>query len=339
MPPTKLTIHPPKQTSSSTDPLLQQPPPASTIWSENNGYPSANTGTTSPVAPAYSPITPKTQPAFPATYPPLPQNAPLETLNSASTDGRGYQPSGAIAPNVQYIPHPAPQPFSSEDSSDAIALRAAISTLQFQRKKAQEDIKALEDVRKRALDEPELFKSELAAGRLKEQKPKIGDLQNILDQGDSDEEEEDKEAVSGAAAEDEQDVMLESEDAVNSQMTSDPTVSTSAQPTSRRDEAAPFSRIPGPQNVVRMPHINWEKYHIQGEALDRMHEQQRRWPGTFEYGQERGREFTVAAPYNPWLDAVDGQQDRRKDSVATPGALMTPTVSEHPMETRRSKNQ
>jgi hypothetical protein len=310
-----LTIKPPRQNSN---PPPQLPPLAPAI--PPNGNPS-EAGPPSPVAPDYSPITPKAKPALPATYPPL---------FSDSENGHPSQPSSAIAgvavPQAEFIPEPAPQPFSGEDAADAIALRAAISSLQFQKKKAQDDLRALEKIKQKALDEPELFKSELAAGRLKEQKPRIADLQSILDHESSDD--DDEEVVLGASMDDAE--------------PKGPNTSSPDPDTVMKEDKPPFGRIPGPQNVVRMPYINWDKYHITGEPLDSMHEQQRKWPGNFAYGQDRGREYTVAAPYSPWLDSVDGQRWDRNDSMgmATPPTAVTPTttVSEHPMETRRRTN-
>ena len=296
------------------------------------------------MAPEFSPITPRAQPVFPATYPPPPQSASEAGFN-IDRNVHSSQFQDSIAPTAQYIPQPAPQPFSSQDATDAIALRAAISSLQFQKKKAQDDIKALEKIKKRALDDPGLFKSELASGRLNEQRPKVGDLQAILDQADSDDEEED--AVLGALDEGDSGRLNSLQHVVPTSEAKDseslqPASSSSAQPnTLKNDDSAPFGHIPGPQNVVRMPYVNWDKYHVSGEPFDSMHEQQRRWPGSTAYGQDRGREQAVAAPYSPWLDSLDGQQrwemDRRNDSVTTPTTAVTPTVSEHPMETRRSK--
>lgn len=309
--PSKLTINPPQHDNISDAQTQILHEAAAAASAQESTTTTSNVGSTSPVAPAFSPITPKAQPTFPASYPLPSQDAPFGAFNSLDANiqpqSQPQQDTASIAP-AQYIPPPPPPPFSSEDSTDAIALRAAISSLQFQKQKAAEDIRALEGLRKKALGEPELFRSELAAGRLKEQKPTVGDLRAILDH-ESDEDDDD-DAMAGAETDDEKD-------------------------------AAPFERIPGPQNVVRMPHVNWEKYHIHGEALDRMHEQQRKWPGSFDYGQDKGREFSIAAPYSPWLDSVEGQQHDRKDSLAMSGGVMTPTtVSEHPMETRKgAKNQ
>ena len=281
------------------------------------------------------------------TYPPLIQDA-ANTAFSTDTYGPTTQHDRPVAPPAEYISPPPPQPFSSEDATDAIALRAAISSLQFQKKKAQDDIRALEKIRKQALDDPEVFKNELAAGRLNERKPQIGDLRAILDQADSDSEDGDGEHARLGASADDEEVSNGAQETtklveIPDSQPSRPTTSSSTRPPqTNAHNPPPFDSIPGPQNVVRMPYINWEKYHISGDALDSMHEQQRRWPGNFAYGQDRGREHVVAAPYSPWLDSLDGQQrwdvESRKDSIATP--VVTPTVSEHPMETRRGgRNQ
>ena len=266
----------------------------------------------------------------------------------ASTQPMTQVPQPVVRP-AEYIPQPSPQPFSSEDSTDAIALRAAISALQFQKKKAQDDLRTLQATKQHALDNPQQFRDALAAGRLKEHRPQFGGVQAIFDQAESDDDEE--RAALGADAEDE--VMQDGDDEASARplevpdsQPSRPSTSSGKQPEAPpQAKPADFSQIPGPQNVVRMPHINWEKYHIVGEPLDRMHEQQRRWPGSsFAYGQDKGREYAVAAPYSPFYDQLEGRDANgsRKDSVAPSHALATPTgtVSEHPMETRRSsKNQ
>ena len=245
------------------------------------------------------------------------------------------EPKPAIAP-TQFIPQPPPQPFSGEDSTDAIALRAAISSLQFQKKKASDDIRTLEKTRRQALDDPTRFKEELAAGRVQEKKLIAGDVRAILD-AESDEDDLEDEVMADATAgaertDDMEDVKVpEIPDSQPSRPTTSDGKFESIPPITKKPAKPPFNTIPGPQNVVRMPHINWDKYHITGEPLDRMHEQQRRWPGSTAYGTDRGREFSVAAPYSPWQDSLDGQQDR-KDSG---GSFADGTGSEHPMETRR----
>jgi hypothetical protein len=69
-----------------------------------------------------------------------------------------------------------------------------------------------------------------------------------------------------------------------------------------------FPAIPQPQNVVRCPPINWEKYHIVGQPLDKLHEEQKKWPGQPEPPRTqlgaRAPPHAVAAPYSPFTDGI-----------------------------------
>ena len=69
-----------------------------------------------------------------------------------------------------------------------------------------------------------------------------------------------------------------------------------------------FVDIPAAQNVVRCPPINWAKYHIVGESLDKLHDEQRKrpTPGQPHTDEESSRApvHVVAAPYNPWIDKL-----------------------------------
>jgi hypothetical protein len=99
-----------------------------------------------------------------------------------------------------------------------------------------------------------------------------------------------------------------------------------------------------------MPPVNWNKYGIVGEPLERIHAQQTKFPASPPFAQ---REHAIAAPYSPFLDRLDTtmtttpqqqqqqqQQrpfdaDRRDSAAATPIAPGSSSISEHPMETRR----
>lgn len=354
-----LILKPPRKSSSSPRQNTASPPQAAFTFSApppQSIQQNAFTTTTYEQSPAFSPITPHAAPLLPVparrddSSRVVPPSADVPIM--AANEQQPPAARSAIAP-AEYMPQPPPQPFSNEDSLDAIALRAAISALQFQKKKAQEDIRSLETMKKAAVEHPRRFKEALVAGRLREQRPQFGGLQALLDAAESDSEEEgveDQGHAAGVSEERASDEVMDDgssrprEAEVPDSQPSRPTTASSSkgQPT-WQDPPPDFSRMPGAQPVVRMPHINWEKYHIVGEGLDQLHEQQRRWPGsTFAYGQERGREYSVAAPYSPFYDTVGGQGQGaghgRKDSVATSNALPTPTgtVSEHPMETRRS---
>lgn len=267
---------------------------------------------TSPTSPEFSPITPKVDPIIPAqvassasSHEANDSHAPTELQVEAP-----QAPQSAIAP-TQYIQQPPPQPFSSAESSDGLALKAAISSLQYQRQKAQDDLRSLDQIRSLALADPESFARDLAAGRLKEKRHNFGSLDDVVDAQSA--------QASGA------DIAQAGAGGGSSQS---------------RD-------IPGPQNVVRMPHINWDKYHVVGEALDSLHEQQRRWPGSPPFQQDRGREAAVLAPYSPFQDLVDGQTQHsrnssdtsKKDSLTSTSVIATPTTLEHPYETRRTSSK
>ena len=84
---------------------------------------------------------------------------------------------------------------------------------------------------------------------------------------------------------------------------------------------AKFAPLPRPQNVFRMPPINWAKYHVVGDSLDKMHEEQRARPTLGQPGQPNQPDsgppappYVMAAPYSP---LKEGSQDQ------------------HPMQTRK----
>lgn len=95
----------------------------------------------------------------------------------------------------------------------------------------------------------------------------------------------------------------------------------SSEKTGASEEETLPDEIPVPQNVVRMPPINWAKYHIVGEPLDKMHDEQRRrpscgkprlerpvvgeGPGLGEVPAQRAPEHVLAAPYRPLVDKLE----------------------------------
>lgn len=78
---------------------------------------------------------------------------------------------------------------------------------------------------------------------------------------------------------------------------------------SESGKSSRFGKIPNPQNVVRMPPINWAKYQIVGEPLDKMHEEQLHRPAPGEPRREepaqRAPEHLLASPYRPLVDKLD----------------------------------
>lgn len=339
-----LTIKPPRPPS---EPTGVAPQPAT-----------SNDGSSSPVAPAYSPITPKVQPVLPAVghgdngfdVPPVPpadtdadmihhdlpvehsyEHVPHHTLG-----GKAPIPPPPVSniPETPYMPEPPPQPFSSEDSTDAIALRAAISALQFQKQKAQGDLQALDALKKQAMQDPERFRRELVSGGLKEQRHNFGAIRDVLDAPAEDGDDND-EVMLGAQ---------EEVDSADSRGGAEPDSQLSSQTSPLKQSTSkqsPFPPIPGPQDVVRMPPLNWEKYNIVGDPLDALHEQQRRWPGSAPGADYRGREHSVAAPYSPFLDNLDSQAQQQPQSARNGSQGTAPVApgADQAMETRRtSKN-
>lgn len=80
--------------------------------------------------------------------------------------------------------------------------------------------------------------------------------------------------------------------------------------TEPRDLSVPdLGTLPEPQNVVRMPPINWAKYQIAGASLDKMHEEEQRRPSISEPRRDeyvqRAPEYTLASSYRPLVDKLE----------------------------------
>ena len=145
--------------------------------------------------------------------------------------------------------------------------------LQIQRQQALRDLKTLEQQKGVALSDPEGFAAAVKDGRVRSR-----EVRGVgpYEEGE-DEGEDDEEEEEGA----------------------------------REKESG--MEIPGSQNVVRAPPINWAQYHIVGESLDKLHEEQRRRPvGGEPVGEEdlrpkereRAPEYVLAKPYDPFVDKL-----------------------------------
>ncbi|KAK3063282.1 hypothetical protein LTS18_001687 [Coniosporium uncinatum] len=92
------------------------------------------------------------------------------------------------------------------------------------------------------------------------------------------------------------------------------------------DEPSPppskFGAMPAPQNIVRMPAINWAKYNVVGESLDSLHEEQRRYPTLGTPARDghpssppnpnvRAPEHHIAKPYDPMTDKPERPAPKR----------------------------
>lgn len=208
--------------------------------------------------------------------PPYSPITPVMSSTSLFENTAGYQyasPQEALQP-------PPLIPISESENPDAIALRAALSILQIQRQQALRDMKKLEQQKKAAVANPEGFATDVFEGKVKS----ISGSGLVVTPT--------SEIEHKASADDFQDSALDSD-------------SDDERPLR---EGPKFDNIPGPQNIVRMPPVNWAKYHIVGESLDKLHEEQRTrpTPGQPRRNEELSRapEHVIAAPYNPWADKV-----------------------------------
>lgn len=200
-----------------------------------------------------------------------------------------------------------------------MALRAAIALLQVQRERCRRDIRDLDRVRGEALRDPGGFVDVLRERGEKRKKQRR--MRDVLgptlrgfrpdDAGESkDEEREVKDTQSDGS-----EVRPPSSESSESDSESED---------SGKKAEERFPPLPEPQNIFRCPPINWTKYHISGEPLDRMHEEHRARPMLGEpevNGSGRPAPYVLAAPYSPFRDV---------------GGI----GGEHPMQTRKgSKKQ
>ncbi|KAM0343367.1 hypothetical protein ACHAPU_008688 [Fusarium lateritium] len=242
----------------------------------------------SPTRPPVSPLTPPLRPTQPPVAEPA-SAAGRPTLTHSQPD------QTAIAP-------PAPQPIAFDSNPDVIALKSAISILQIQRQRATADIQALSRAKDEAVNDPEAFIRDLAAG-------KINAPANDDSDSDSDSDDDDvNNAATGSQKADHQQDLGEGS-------------SGQRIPT----EPPAWANIPQPQNVVRCPPINWSQYAVVGDSLDKLHHEQVVRPsqgtpasiganGTYEFRGEGKQERYqgVAAPYAPTQDRLSKKPKSRK---------------------------
>lgn len=242
----------------------------------------------SPDTPPYSPLTP------------VPAASDVSGLNSAL-----HQQNARPANEPQSEPGPEPKrqtqsllPFSESDNPDAIALRSALSILHIQRQKALRDLKTLERQKQIAKADPEAFAADLVAGRVKTVRS------------------------SGLGMGPQQDYALTKEEIGKEDSAG--SHKGKQQPSPEDPGRSKFDDMPGPQNIIRAPPINWAKYHIVGEPLDRLHEEQKSRPTPGQPrrdGDESGRprpgsKHAIAAPYSPWTDKLSSDGPGRTRSVS-----------------------
>lgn len=192
-------------------------------------------------------------------------------------------------------------------------MRAAISSLQFQRLQAQRDLRTLEDIKRQAVERPEEYRKHVIATAQSKPSPPPWAVEDSVDQ----DMEDDDDAVPGAPNTNVQDPPNSQPHSTTKPYPISYGSMLQSQPAKNKTESSGFPSIPLPQDVVRCPPIEWAKYNIVGESLDKLHRDQQARPGDAVSSQ---RDSIVAAPYNPFLDKLDPRpvlettSSTRKDS-------------------------
>ena len=204
---------------------------------------------------------------------------------------------------------PQPVPISESTNSDAIALRAAMSILQLQRQQALRDMQTLEKQKEAAVANPEAFARDIASGKIKARG--MRDILGPVGEMPSD--------MNGVSSVPEGQLHGSLEDDANEGGEMDDSGEENVK--SAAEANYTFGEIPSEQNVVRMPPINWAKYHIVGESLDKLHEEQRARPVAGQPLRDedlrpkpRAPEHVIASPYDPWRDKLDVKEKGRTRS-------------------------
>jgi hypothetical protein len=238
---------------------------------------------------------------------------------------------------------PSSVPISESENTDVIALRAAISVLQMQRETARRDIRNLEGMRDQALQDPDGYVRALVT-RVNSvgtgMKKDVGLLDESLKYAVEglwvkgvDQEQGDKrlrQVIGDAEPKSNQDVEMAGTKAAKSDEDSD-------SDSSEEEDEGKFGAPPKAQNIVRMPPVNWAKYQVVGDSLDKLHnaQRQRPTPGApyvdMDADDEMGPdEYMMAGPYDPYRD-----QGRLRNDEDGWSANVGPS-GDHPMQTRRA---
>ncbi|KAF2035954.1 hypothetical protein EK21DRAFT_53314 [Setomelanomma holmii] len=229
----------------------------------------------------------RSESASPSRPPVSPISPIVSAAQLAPVDRTESQPRPAPPPVATFIQQPPSVAISESENPDAIALRSAISLLQLQREKSKRDLKALAELKSAAVSDPTGFARSIQENRAKAAQsyndvltPTLAGLPESIPDNK-------------AGVKVEEGVANARKDSADMR---------------EQDTAIKFPAIPQPQNVVRCPPVNWAKYHIVGEPLDKLHEEQKRWPGHAEpprtQSGARAPPHSVAKPYSPFTDGI-----------------------------------
>jgi hypothetical protein len=243
-----------------------------------------------------------TRPGSPTSdRPPVSPITPTATVAQLAPLPPDAGPRVAPPPAATFRQQPPSLPISESDNPDAIALRSAISLLQLQRDKSRRDLQALQELKHAAVADPHAFVRSLQEQRAQAARAHSDvltpTLAGLIDTPAA--------PLDGHGHGDHGDHGGQDDATTTGQRTD------ARKDSAHVDAKAPCTRfpaIPQPQNIVRCPPVEWAKYHIVGEPLDKMHEEQRKWPGSSEPPRiangMRAPPHSVTAPYSPFKDGV-----------------------------------
>lgn len=281
---------------------------------------------------------------------------------------------------------PAPLPIDFASNTDVLALQSTIAILQLQKKRATADIQALQQAKVAALAQPEAFLRQLQGIQQGIQQGKGSAADDSDSDSDSDSGSDNKMGDGDEVKKDDANLSPKSNGPSNSTLTAPPpgrriatakgrlqhqqsassqTSSSDTAPATAAASAAPapslpdLRKLPQPQNIVRMPPINWNKYAVVGEGLEKLHADQLRRPPvgapaaatllphsgqneqalyTFQGGLENAAAAAalapvapdyhgIASPYDPLKDVLgpEGTADARLPQPAAPAQASTST--------------
>ncbi|TQS39211.1 hypothetical protein Golomagni_00267 [Golovinomyces magnicellulatus] len=234
-------------------------------------------------------------------------NVASKTIESLSSSPTGSPPVSPITPTLgnpcsvsknatqtrfaspqtlqTKITPPSPKPINFNENIDVLALKSTISILQLQKATATRDIKTLQRIKIRALQNPQEFARALISGEIKTRSDPLFHPGSNFDQCD-------------------QDVSSNSIDQNDHQFP--------------RPITGSWEKLPAPQNIVRAPPINFAQYAVVPDSLDKLHSDQISRPSEgiprhigpegdyIDMGEGNRREcdMGVAAPYQPSRDKI-----------------------------------
>lgn len=281
-----------------------------------------------PAAPVPEPLSPQFRPIHSTTPIPPPT---IPTFHRQTFTHKQHPPQVESIPQP---PPPPPQPVDFSENVDVIALESAILLLQRQKQQAEDDIRQLQRIKNEAVRKPAEFVHDLASGKVGQGPQAVPPASGGGAGHDGDNDDESSSSDEGDD-QDESDAEMEDQEgggeASSSGLKPSPmkapgkgkaaATAPRPQPQPQRQEPPPWTNLPTPQDVVRMPAINWSKYAVVGESLDKLHREQLAKPtlGTpaalaadgkayeFKGGpnpDDGKKSVGIAAPYDPLHDKI-----------------------------------